>query len=69
MSTGCVYAGRAREFYKNSTKEVILRFQVMFAMQSRKYRTNFRFNVRIALQVTTGMLIARLLRRLFERNP
>ena len=29
--------------YKNSTKEVILRFQVIFAMQSRKYWTKFRF--------------------------
>ena len=29
--------------YKNSTKEVILWFQVIFAMQSRKYWTKFRF--------------------------
>ena len=42
ISNKAEYLGKERS-YKNPIKEVILSFQVIFAMQPRKYWTNFRF--------------------------
>ena len=42
--------------YKTSTKEVILRLQVIFAIQSRKYGTNFRFIDTLSVRDTTTQI-------------